>query len=208
MRSQNTRLHFAAALLAATLVGAIFAATLLSGAAATHSPANKLSASSATFAISETGEVVTILTGAMKTSSPTDVIISLSMECSILTQVQTVGNDVSEAHAGIVAWVEIDGVPVGVNALDNGEVTFCDRVQQQETSLFDDEDATIRSYIATKSAHSFHWIALNLGSGEHTFTVKSLLTAETDDDLALAQAAIGKRTLIVEPTKLANDVTV
>lgn len=201
-------LQILTALTAAGLVGAVVAATFLAPAMATHSPANKLSVTGATIEITEPGEVADILVGSMKTSGPTDVIVSLSLECSILTTVTTVGNDVSEAQGKIVAWVEIDGVPVGVNAGDNGEVVMCDRTHRQTTSLFDDDDATIESYQATRSAHSFNWVGLNLGSGEHTIVAKALLTEVTSDDDAFADAVIGKRTLVVEPTKLANDITV
>jgi len=204
----KTTLHYVSAVLAAALVGAALATTLVTPAAANHLPANKMAVSGASIDVGAPGETLDILTGVIKSGGPSDLVISLSLECSILTQVQTVGNDVSEARATIVAWIEIDGVPVGVNAGDNGEVVFCDRVHQQETSLFDDDDATIRSYLATRTANSFNWIAMNLGSGTHTVVAKARLTAETDDDLALADAVVGKRTLVVEPTKLANDVVV
>lgn len=202
----KTTLHYVSAILAAALVGAALVTTLVAPATANHLPANKMAVASGSIDIGEPGETLDLLTGTLKSSGPSDLVISLSLECSILTQVQTVGNDFSEARASIVAWVEIDGVPVGVNEGDNGEVVFCDRVHQQETSLFDDENATIRSFLDTRTANAFNWIALNLGSGQHTVVAKARLTAETDDDLALADAVIGKRTLVVEPTKLAGDV--
>jgi hypothetical protein len=204
----KSHLHFAAALLAATMVGAVAAATFLAPATATHTPADKMAAAGASIDIGEPGETLDLLTGTIKSSSPSDLVISLTLECSILTQVQTVGNDFSEATARIVAWVEIDGVPVGVNSGDDGRVVFCDRVHQQETSLFDDENATIRSYLDTRTANAFNWIALNVGNGVHSVVARAELITETDDDLALADAVVGKRTLVVEPTKLANDVTI
>ena len=194
--------------LAALVAFAFLAGAFVAPAAATHQPADKMAVAGSTIEVTEPGVVTEILGGTMRTSSTTDVVISLSLECSILTQVVTVGNDVSEAQAKIVAWVEIDGVPVGVSEGDNGEVVFCDRVQQQETSLFDDDDATIRSFLKTRSTHSFNWIALNLGNGVHTISVKTLLTETTSDEEALADAVIGKRTLVVEPTKLAGDIVV
>lgn len=204
----GSKLSFLSALVAATLVGGVVAATLLAPATATHQPADKLAAFGNTFEITEPGEEVTLLTGTMRTSNPTDLVLSLSFECSIITEVVTVGNDVSEAHAKILAWIEIDGVPVGVTGSDtDGQVTFCDRQHRQTTTQFDDDDATIDTYLATKSAHSFNWIALNLGSGVHTITAHALLTETTSDDDAFADAVIGKRTLVAEPTKLANDVT-
>lgn len=201
-------LTYLTALLAAALVGGVVASTFLTPAVATHTPANKLAAFGSAISITEPGDDITLLAGTIKTSGPTDLVLTLSFECSIITQVVTVGDDVSEAHAKIVGWLEIDGIPVGVSSADpDGQVTFCDRQHRQTTSLFDDDDATIETYLATKSAHSFSWVALNLGSGVHTITAHALLTETTSDDDALADGVIGKRTLIAEPTKLANDVT-
>lgn len=202
----KTTLHYVSAILAAALVGAALATTLITPAAANHTPANKMAVAGASIDIGEPGETLDLLTGTIKSGGPSDLVISLSLECSILTQVGTVGNDFSQAKASIVAWVEIDGVPVGVNAGDNGEVVFCDRVHEQETSLFDDENATIRSFLETRTANAFNWVAMNLGSGDHTIVAKARLTTETEGDLALADAVVGKRTLVVEPTKLAGDV--
>lgn len=207
--NQRSTLTTFSALVAATLIGAVVAATFLVPATATHTPANKLAAYGSTIDVTEPGEEIELLGGSMKTSGATDLVLTLSFECSIITEVVTVGNDVSEAHAKIVAWLEIDGVPVGVTGDDSdGQVTFCDRQHRQTTTLFDDENATIDTYLATKSAHSFTWLALNLGSGEHEITAHALLTETTSDDDAFADAVIGKRTLIAEPTKLANDVTI
>lgn len=206
--THGSKISFLTALVAATLVGGVVAATFLAPAIATHQPADKLSAFGSDLEVGEPGETLTILSGSMRSSSTTDIIVTLSLECSIITEVVTVGNDASEAQAKIVAWVEVDGVPIGVTAGDNGEVTFCDRLNRQTTSLFDDDDATIESYQATKSSHSFTWVALNLGNGIHTIEAKAALTAVTSDQEAFADAFIGKRTLVVEPTKLANDISV
>ncbi|HUR70068.1 MAG TPA: hypothetical protein VM370_12555 [Candidatus Thermoplasmatota archaeon] len=208
MHQPRSALRMLAALSAATLVGAVLAATLIAPAAATHQPANKMAASGASLDIGAPGETLDILSGTLRTSGPEDLVISLTMECDILTQVNTVGNDLSHAEAHIVAWVEIDGAPVGVTDGDDGRVVFCDRVHEQETSLFDDENATIRSFIQTRTANAFNWLALNVGSGVHTVVARAELTSETDgDDLTLANAVIGKRTLLVDPTKLANDAS-
>lgn len=195
------------ALLAASLVGGVVAATFLTPATATHAPADKLAAFGSNIEIGEPGELLTLASGTMRTSGPTDLVFSLSLECSIITKVVTVGDDVSEAQAKIVVWVEVDDQPVGVISGDDGKVTFCDRTHRQTTDLFDDEDATIETYLATKSAHAFHWVALNVGSGLHKVEVHAELTEITNDDDAFADAVIGKRTLVVEPTKLANDVS-
>lgn len=203
----NSTARILAVAAALALAAAFVAPSLLDSARATHQPANKASVAGSTVEILGAGEAVALLTSTLKTSAPTDLLLSVTLECSILTEVTTVGNDMQEAFGRVEVWVEIDGVPVGVTSGDDGHVVFCDRVHQQETSLFDDDDATIRSYLETRTANAFNWASLNVGSGVHTIEVKGLLT-ETMTDGAAAKAGIGKRTLVVEPTKLANDVEI
>jgi hypothetical protein len=63
----------------------------------------------------------------------------------------------------------------------------------------------------TKSANAFNWVRLNAGSGEHTIVlrgdVRALATA-SPGDASDVRAAVGNRTLIVEPTKMSNDTLV
>jgi hypothetical protein len=198
----------AAALLC--VVGAYAAG--LSHADSNAQPADKMAVSGSALSLSGPGTVITLLTGEMKTSSPEDAVVTVSMECSILTNVTTVGNDDSRAFGQIEAWVEVDGAPIAVSSDDTGDgaghVVFCDRAHEQSTSGFNfDKNATISSYLATRTANAFTWTTLNLGAGDHTFVVKATLT-QTATNNAVAQAAIGKRTLVVEPTKLANDATI
>lgn len=201
----------------ALLVGAVAGASLLGGATATHQPADKMAVSGSALEIMTLPLVegmstttAVLLQGQLKTSSPTDVILSVNMECALWTDITTIGNSNSEAIARVKVWVEIDGQPVPVSMDDRaepGKVVFCDRAYQRATSNWDDEDARIDSYLRTRSAHSFDWISLDLGSGVHQVTVKADLTTAVTG-MGSAQAAIGKRTLVVEPTKLANDVTI
>lgn len=205
------------ALLATFLFAAVVAVPLVAPEAeATHQPADKMAVSGSSLEIitapllaGASTTTAELLAGRIKTSSPTDLVLSVSLECALWTDVTTVGNDESEAVARVKVWVEIDGVPVTVSSDDTaepGKVVFCDRAYKRTTTDFDDEDARIDSYLRTRSAHDFNWIRLNLGSGLHTISVKGELeTAVTGT--GMAQAAIGKRTLVVEPTKLANDVT-
>ena len=204
---KNAPIKLLATVAAVALAALVAAPALSQDAEATHSPANKVSAIGSTIEVAAPGETLTILAGSMKTSSPTDLILSVSLECSILTQVTTVGNDDQQAFGRVEVWVEIDGQPVGVTDGDDGRVVFCDRVHRQTTSLFDDEDATIESYLETRTANAFNWVALNTGSGEHLIEVKAHFTEEATDE-AIAKAVVGKRTFVAEPTKLANDVVV
>lgn len=204
---KNAPVKVFAALAALAFAALVVVPAVVQDARATHQPADKVVAHGSDVEVFGPGVDVTLLAGTMKTSSPTDLLLSVSLECSILTEVTTVGNDNQEAFGRIEVWVEIDGVPVGVTETDDGRVVFCDRAHQQETTLFDDEDATIRSYLATRTANAFNWARLNVGSGVHTIVVKGTLTEEATQN-AVAEAAIGKRTFIAEPTKLANDAVI
>jgi hypothetical protein len=62
-------------------------------------------------------------------------------------------------------------------------------------------------FIKSRQANAFNWVTFNVGSGTHTIEVKAqldVLVAGTGE----ARAAVGKRTLIVSPEKLANDVSI
>ena len=63
-----------------------------------------------------------------------------------------------------------------------------------------------------KTANAFNWVRLNTGSGDHTIVLKADLVtatgATTPGEVSNARAAVGNRTLIVEPTKMSNDTIV
>lgn len=200
-------------------LGLVLAVTALDPAGASINAANKMAVRGGTIEIMSapltegaSSEVHTLLAGTIKTSSPTDVIIQVTAECALWTGIATVGDDLSEAVASVKVWVEVDGVPVKVSSDDTedpGRVTFCNRAYKMETVNFDDDDAEIRQYLSTRTANSFNWIATNLGSAPspHTITVKGQIDSEVTGT-GEAYAAIGKRTLVVEPVKLATDIVV
>jgi hypothetical protein len=180
------------------------------GALGTHEPANKVSAAGSTVEVVGPGENVTLLSDRIRTSKPTDLILSVTAECAITTELTTIGNDLANAMGQVKIWVEIDGQPVKVSSDDTdepGKVVFCNRIEERETTLFDDEDATIRTFQSTRQANGFNWMALDVGSAIHTITVKAELVTDATSN-ASALAAVGKRTLIIEPTKAANDEAV
>jgi len=195
-----------------TLVGALVAATLLGfiavqGVNATHQPANKVSAAGSTAEVISPNESVTLLSEKIKTSAPTDLILGVTLECVITTELTTVGNDLESAEGTVRVWVEVDGqrVPVSTDDTDDpGKVTFCNQFEERETTMFDDEDATIRTLNRAGAANGFNWLRLNTGSGIHLIEVKADLVTDNTDG-ASALAAVGKRTLIIEPVKTAND---
>lgn len=178
---------------------------------ASHQPADKLAVAGSTVERAAPGEQVVLLRQDLRTSSPTDLIIQASLECSLVTDVKTVGNDDSRAAGTVKIWVEIDDVVVPVSTGDTeepGKVVACHRAYQRTTSLFDDEDATIETFFDTKSTHGFNWIALNLGNGIHRVELVADLSTEATPDNATAEAVVGKRTLVGTPVKLVNDATV
>jgi hypothetical protein len=208
---------------AAVVVAAVIAGFAI--AAGSGVPANKVVAAGSKRVVVAPGDNVTLMTGTMKTSKPTDVMIHAALECSIFTGLTTNNSD-NSATAGsrVRVWVEVDGKIVSLtqnsqppqsgttpaSGNDTDKVTFCDR--EYSRTVTDDENPldgidSQDDYISTKSAHGFNWVQMNLGSGLHTIAVKATLTTTTDGN-ARATAEIGNRTLIVEPTKMANDAII
>lgn len=193
------------------------------GVFATHLPADKVVAAGSKIVVLGPQAEATILTATLRTSKPTDLILSVAMECSILTRLTTNDmNSVSSAEGQVRAWVEIDGVIVPINSVssppqnppaagtDDDKVTFCNRKYQR--SVTDQEDPLDgqdqeADFIDTKNSNSFNWLRLNMGAGPHRIVVKATLTETMMGD-ATAEAMIGNRSLIAEPEKLANDATI
>jgi hypothetical protein len=213
--------------LSTALLGALVGVILASSQTvfATHTPADKVVASGSTVVQFAPATAVQILSATLRTSKPTDLILNVNMECSILTSLTTGpgSSDSASATGDIKAWVEIDGLTVPINSVSNPPqnpppvgnpaidgVTFCNRtysrtVTDSENPL--DGTDTESDYIDTKSANSFTWLRLNMGAGIHTIVVRATLTTGTVND-ATATAYIGNRSLIAEPSKLANDATI
>lgn len=212
--------------------GAVAALLLMSqigtSAVAEHQPANKAVASGNKVQVFAPGESIELMRATLKTSNPTDLLLEVNLECTILTALTTGGENsaLSQASGDIRVWLEFgngdDVIIVPINDVsakasedrvggdDSDKVTFCNRTYQREvtdTENDDDGTDTIDDYIETKSAHSFSWVLLNAGSGVHDVVVRADLTTATIGD-ATATAMVGNRTLIVEPTKMANDAAV
>lgn len=176
------------------LLGFIAAVTLFVAysigniAQATHQPADKTTVAAATIdQVGATGSHVPILREEMKVSSPSDLILQLSAECSILTALQTgegpggpgEPSDSARAEGQIRMWITVDGVPVPVSAadsdprtqgvqIDDGKVVFCNRTYERkvtDSEVNDPEDGidTEEDYIRTRTANAFNWFALDTG---------------------------------------------
>lgn len=186
--------------------------------ATTNLPADKVTVAASNLQ-AVPGADTTILTAQMRTSTPEDLILQLTLECSILTQVSTTGTATSSASGTILVWVDIDGHRVPVVSLpseknaqkpptpaDNGQVTFCNRDAQQSVTDGDSTGGsdTITEYLNTKEANGFNWAAYNVGNGIHTLTVHASLSAVSSNPPgSTASGYVGNRTLVVQPTSLA-----
>ena len=192
-------------------------------------PANKAVAAGSTVEVIQPQKTEPILFATFKTSKPEDLLIGVSLECSILTDVSIQGgSDVhgatSSARGAIKVWVELDGTIVPItdasappqdpNAQRAGteadKVTFCDRLHERTVTDAENGSDGIdssRDYQDTKSANAFNWVRLNAGSGMHTLVVKAQFSSNVVGT-ANADGYIGNRTLVIEPTKLANDALI
>lgn len=206
-------------LLTPALVAAGVALTLGGTTAiATHDPANKPAASGSTSELQFVGEnqEVLVLQERIKTANPTDLILQLTSECSILTRLATTGNQSSTAVGQLRFRVEIDGRPVPVMSGDeDGEVVFCDRAHTQTVTNLDDNDSKFEQFMSTRHANGFNWMALNVGNGEHDIEVFARFDRSTEGTIPSAPAgenmsegAVGARTLVIEPVHAANDEVV
>lgn len=213
---------------AKTLIAAVAVAALLLpvGSAkddgSASNAANKTAAAASGFVYLGTADTplspTPILDTFIKTGGPQDIVIQLSLECSLLTDVFSTTLDdhpegytaIGRAEAHVVLWILLDGVPVTIGPDDpDGKVTFCDRVHQQELRDVDDSTGnfTIRQFQQTMSANAFNWVALDLGSGVHHIQVLATIEAANTQG-SFAQGAIAKRTLIVEPVHFAQGATI
>jgi hypothetical protein len=151
----------------------------------------------------------------------------VTAECSILTALTTNNDSTNSAAFGSVRlWVELDGTPVPVAAVEGsgqddaddnddsvGEVTFCNRAYERTVS--DDEDPADGideedDYIRTRTANAFNGLALDTGvnyddpaNGNNIISVELFADFDTTTaGEAVAEAFVGSRTLILEPTKV------
>ena len=193
------------------------------------SPANKAVAAGSHTLVVAPGTNVPIMSATFKTSKPTDLLIAVSLECSILTNVIINGGpevvtETSSAQGDVRVWAELDGKIVPIEDVsappqdpeaagtgtDADKVTFCNRVHERTVSDREDPLDGVdgsEDYQNTKNANAFNWVRLNAGSGEHTLVIKADLTA-SGTGASTAEAVIGNRTLIIEPTKMANNAVI
>ena len=187
---------------------------------ADHEPANKVAAAGSQTEVFEPGKTVPVLSERVRVSSGADLILSATAECDILTELTTGGAGENANSAGafgqVRMWLTIDDkvVPVSSDdATETGKVVFCNRAHNKSiTDEEDPEDGTDEEYdmTRTRSANGFNWLALDTGfiydkaeNGQNLLDI--VLWAEfteTTVNRGVAEARVGHRTLIVEPTNV------
>lgn len=183
-------------------------------------PANKpaVAINRGAYTFMTTGETVRILQETVKTSSPADLLMSVTAESSILTHLITVGNQTSTADGAIRVYITIDGKvvhptagPTGPGQQTNGDTTavvFANQTYSRTTSGFTtDPNATIDDYLKTKHAAGFNWAVLNVGAGTHKIEVFATYN-ETETGNGTAEGIIGNRSLVVQPVMCQVNETV
>jgi hypothetical protein len=213
MSATRSRMLAAGALAAALTVG-----YLAQGSFASGLPANKTAASGSTTQEVGANNEKVILSETVKINNPTDLIIDVSAECALITQVTSSANgSTSRAMGQIQMYVTIDGKPVPVAADDTqgGKVVFCSRAQEQQwtdsTVPADDGQDQLRQYLDTRDANAFNWMALNVGEtyqgttdNVHLVELHARWSTSTSGAGAIAKAIVGNRTMILEPVKAWN----
>lgn len=229
MRNTRTR-TWVAGVLAVGLAAGYFASQGL--AAGSGMPANKAVAAGSKIKSIAVNGVEELMSATFKTSKPEDLLISISAECSILTDVVIPGSatggatQTANARGAVRIWATLDGKIVPIEDVsappqdpsapthtgtDADKVTFCDRLHERTVTDKEDEEDGIdgsRDYIDTKSANAFNWVRLNAGSGPHTLKVWGEFTTSALGTGSNAKAYVGNRSLVIEPTKLANDAVI
>jgi len=215
----------------AAILGISLAVASFAPAAIAANGANKTTFSANSLVLNTEGladDGAVIASASLKTSTPKDLVVMFSEECSLFTEVRLKSGSTgsvseSQVRAAQSIWLEVDGVVVPIGAGDDGKVTMCDRTYNISTNILDQiqklcsavgaidgittcEESYFNSFIDTKDAHGWNWVVLNLGSGEHTVKVYSEFVDEEDViGEGTASVAVGKRSLIILPQNLSND---
>lgn len=212
---------------AVIVLAVVLALVWVSGtrAEADHEPANKTAAAGSIVERMGPGERVPVLQERMRVSSPVDLILQLTAECDILTELTTGGDgpaDEAGAFGQVRMWIEIDGRSVPVTSgdidpsdpefdADDGRVVFCNRAHNKTVRDREDPlDGTDEEFehTRTRQANGFNWLAMDVGfnydnPANGNNIVDIVVYAEFTNRMqnrAVAEALVGRRTLIVEST--------
>jgi hypothetical protein len=157
------------------------------------------------------------LSAIIKTSEKADLIISVTAECALVTDVKIKGSGKEESSTSM-AQIKIKVLVDGQEA-EPGDVTFAYRKMELKGLLwapsdFDPIDPEnllalpeqyIEIYEETRTANAFNFIAKNVGSGVHRIEVQIMTDASADFEGSRIGAVLGKRTLVIEAVQMAHD---
>jgi len=174
-----------------------------------------------------TGDWVTVLSGIIKTPNAKDMFISGSLEAGLFTQteVKSKGNqkDTSTATVSIQVRALVDGdvVPPGIvtyaartqtlSATLEGAIAGCLTIVTNadgSLSIVLDENCVtpevIDLILATLSAQSFDFVAVDVPEGVHTVSLQARITTSgsAQNGSFTAMGFVGKGTLTVESVRL------
>lgn len=172
------------------------------------------------------------LSGDIKKAQKWDMVVDVSLECSLYTQTEVKSKggtkDTSNAQAGVHVRVLVDGVPMEpyyqVEGEDNPGVTFCRRSQtlsavfqglfedciDAEGHVFLNEDCLeyeeLNLIMDTTNANAFNFVRKDLDQGTYHIEVQTKISSGTSAQNGSADAwgAIGKGSAILHEVRFAN----
>jgi hypothetical protein len=179
--------------------------------AASNLPADKMTVTASSTSVQGPGTDVPVLSAQMKTSTPADLLLQVTSECTILSQITNMGTSTQNYIAKVELWLTVDGNPVpvvpnatgtgattGSGGADDGSVVFCNR-EFTRTTTFNTNNESIKDVENTEQSNAFQWVALNVGNGVHTIVVHARFT-DTNGTDTFAHGVIDKRSLTAQAT--------
>jgi hypothetical protein len=192
--------------------------------------ANTNSAPCTTAGVVPQGVWQDVMKTTIKTSKISDLFIDASLVTGLYTSTSVSGNgsgSTSKATAmgGVKVRVLLDGKPALAYPDSTGEgVTFDQRIQTMTgnlgyifTDCFANGGSTatgctltpeqVSIALDTTSAHSFNFIALNVGTGTHTLTVQAQVNTDANGSnggVAISNALYGLGSVTIEAVRLVN----
>ncbi len=142
-----------------------------------------------------------VLSTQIKTSTPEDLIMNVSAETFITTNVKLSGTTGGSAAGKVEFRVRVDGT-----VADPGEITFDNRVLQIQGDLTHHyagasvaiDDHWIEILEKTGAAHAFNFGLANVGVGVHDVVVEARLSIDTSLLNGTADAGIGKVSAFID----------
>jgi hypothetical protein len=157
------------------------------------------------------------LNATIKTSNPADLIISVTAETLLITDVKIKGTgieEISTSSARITCKVKVL-TDDGWEEAEPGPVVFNYRLMRLKGLLWSNAsfvnmttlpEQYIEIYEETRSANAFNFVIKNVGSKPvHQIQVYWSVETLAGFEGGAASAVVGKRTLVVEAVRMVND---